>query len=652
MSPHLSELRKYVEEGDEDAFRTVVSHYIGLVYGTARRQLNGDAAMAADATQVVFTDLAKQAHKLYGGTMLGGWLHRHTCFVAGKIRRTEARRKAREQAALELRAMEAEGDAGWKEIASVLDEAVNELDNQDRAIIVLRYLEERSMRSVGLALGVSEDAAQKRIQHALEKLRLRLGKKGLTVSAAVLGGVLTNQAVTAVPEGLIGSVSGAALTCAAGGSFAISNLVNFAFFAKPAMSIAALAILCAGAVMLTRQFAFSSAKPGPGTVGSVSAQNQVSPDFDARASLRQAALPPPSLGELALNRLSVVTNAEDDEAIMSALYAFWMEFDLAPESEQASFRVAIPLLAELWEKKSERIKTTVLQTFQRLSPGTERMIDICLEALGSTNETWIETATACLSRAGTAAAKATPALIEQLQRNYRVNDGKSRGSGIARMSLDALANIGPQAVAAVPMLKGFLEDTNLLYRMFGSRAYWRITGDAQTVLPILTDALLKEKIYWAAQILEEMGPAARGAVEGLRESFRTGEPDTGLYVYKALIAIDPSNPPDIQKIRDLLESQSTNTRRGAAEVLWEHNHDLEEVLPTFIKVLPECEHFYGGETRILNFFGQMGPRASDALPAIREILEKPTGSALTRIIASNTWAQIAPGTPIPSIHTR
>src|SRR5882724_4931779 len=106
MSPQLSELRKYVEDGDEDAFRTVVSHYIGLVYGTARRQLNGDAELAADATQVVFTDLAKQAHKLYGGTMLGGWLHRHTCFVAAKFRRAEARRKVREKTAVELGALD------------------------------------------------------------------------------------------------------------------------------------------------------------------------------------------------------------------------------------------------------------------------------------------------------------------------------------------------------------------------------------------------------------------------------------------------------------------------------------------------------------------------------------------------------------------
>jgi hypothetical protein len=546
--------------------------------------------------------------------------------------------------------MEAEGAAVWKGIAGVLDEAVNELDDEERAIIVLRYLEERSMRSVGMALGVSEDAAQKRTQQALEKLRMRLGRKGVAVSAVVLGGVLTNQAVPAIPEGLIASVSGAALTGAAGGSFAISSVVKLALFTKPAISIAALAIVFAGAVMLTRQFAFSSAKAGPNTPGPVLTQYQVA--FDAGTPLRQATLSPPSLGELALNRLSAITNSQDEEAILSALYAFWNEFDLAPESEQASFRVAVPLLAELWDKKSEKIKTAVLQTFMRLSPGTERMIDICLEALGSTNQTWINTATACLSRAGPAAAKATPVLMEQLQRNYHVNDSGGIPSSTARMSLDALANIGPQAAAAVPMLTRYLQDTRELYRMFGSRAYWRITGDAQTVLPILTDGLLRGKNFWAAQILGEMGTAARPAVESLRESYRTGEDYTRLDVYKALLAIDPSNPPDIQKIHDLLETENSITRVGAAEVLWEHNHDLQEVLPALIKVLPERADFFPDQNRILNIFGQMGPSASDALPAIRQILERPTGVTLTRIIASNTWAQIAPGTPIPSINTR
>src|SRR6266581_2592491 len=135
MSPNLLELRKYVENHDEDAFRSVVSSYIGLVYSTARRQLNGDAELAADATQIVFTDLAKLAHTLYGGTMLGGWLHRHTCFVAAKMRRAEMRRKAREKTASELRALDAEDASIWGEIAGVLDEAVNELGNEERATI-------------------------------------------------------------------------------------------------------------------------------------------------------------------------------------------------------------------------------------------------------------------------------------------------------------------------------------------------------------------------------------------------------------------------------------------------------------------------------------------------------------------------------------
>ena len=50
--------------------------------------------------------------------------------------------------------------------------------------------------------------------------------------------------------------------------------------------------------------------------------------------------------------------------------------------------------------------------------------------------------------------------------------------------------------------------------------------------------------------------------------------------------------------------------------------------------------------------GQMGPDATEALPAVRKILEEPTGATITRMIASNTWAQISPGTPVPAIVKR
>jgi hypothetical protein len=57
------------------------------------------------------------------------------------------------------------------------------------------------------------------------------------------------------------------------------------------------------------------------------------------------------------------------------------------------------------------------------------------------------------------------------------------------MSLEALANIGPAASEAVPLLKEYLSDTNMMYRVIGARAYWNITGDAATTLPVLTHAL-------------------------------------------------------------------------------------------------------------------------------------------------------------------
>jgi hypothetical protein len=54
-----------------------------------------------DVTQTVFIDLARMARKLSSQVMLGGWLHRHTCFVAATVIRGERRRQSRERQAVE-----------------------------------------------------------------------------------------------------------------------------------------------------------------------------------------------------------------------------------------------------------------------------------------------------------------------------------------------------------------------------------------------------------------------------------------------------------------------------------------------------------------------------------------------------------------------
>src|SRR5215475_15609533 len=80
-------LERYARTGSETAFGELVTRYIDLVFSTAMRVVDGDRHRAEDVTQTVFMDLARQASKLSEDTMLGGWLHRDTCYVAAKVMR-------------------------------------------------------------------------------------------------------------------------------------------------------------------------------------------------------------------------------------------------------------------------------------------------------------------------------------------------------------------------------------------------------------------------------------------------------------------------------------------------------------------------------------------------------------------------------------
>jgi RNA polymerase sigma factor (sigma-70 family) len=212
-------LRRYTEERAEPAFGELVTRHIDLVYSAALRVAGGDRHLAQDVAQRVFADLARKATSLPRGVVLAGWLYRHACFTAAKAVRAERRRKSREQTAMEMNALHDNIEPSWEQIAPVLDEAMNQLSARDRDAIVLRFLKQQDFRAVGSALGVGEDAAQKRVSRALEKLRMFLRRRGVTLTATVLGTTLATEAVVAAPTGLAISVTAASLagaTAAAG----------------------------------------------------------------------------------------------------------------------------------------------------------------------------------------------------------------------------------------------------------------------------------------------------------------------------------------------------------------------------------------------------------------------------------------------------
>lgn len=209
MANDLDLLRQFSREHSQDAFTALVNRHVNLVYSAALRQVRSPQ-LADEVAQSVFTDLARDAGKLKPDTILTAWLYQVTRRTAIDVVRREARRQLREQAAAELTAMNATTD-DWTDIEPLLDEAMHALDDTDRAAILLRYFENKTLREVGHALGTSDDAAQKRVSRAVERLREFFAKRGVTVGASGLVAVVSSNAVQAAPVGLAVTISTGAL---------------------------------------------------------------------------------------------------------------------------------------------------------------------------------------------------------------------------------------------------------------------------------------------------------------------------------------------------------------------------------------------------------------------------------------------------------
>ncbi len=203
-------LARYTRYRAEDAFAEIVRRHLGLVHSAALRQVRSPQ-LAEEVAQCAFLELARHAGRLAPDTILAAWLYQVTHRTALNVVRRESRRQLREQIATEMNAMNATTadlsrqnpmEADWTHIEPLLDEAMHALDETDRAAVLLRYFENKSLREVGQTLGTSDDTAQKRVSRAVERLREFFAQRGVTVGASGLVVVLSASAVQAAPVGM------------------------------------------------------------------------------------------------------------------------------------------------------------------------------------------------------------------------------------------------------------------------------------------------------------------------------------------------------------------------------------------------------------------------------------------------------------------
>src|SRR5256885_3549919 len=229
VSPDRELVTAYAAGGSEPAFRALVTRHVHLVYATALRQV-GDAGLAEEITQNVFTALARKAPRLAGIQTLAGWLHRSAILEAKARIRAELRRGRREEMAAEAAALEREGTSPLETLVPLLDEGLLNLRAGDRLALVLRFLDERSLRDVGLALGVDEDAARKRVSRALDRLAGFFRQRGFAVPTGAGCAAVLASTTQAAPAALAASAANAGLAATSGATSGF-NLVLFKLMA-------------------------------------------------------------------------------------------------------------------------------------------------------------------------------------------------------------------------------------------------------------------------------------------------------------------------------------------------------------------------------------------------------------------------------------
>jgi RNA polymerase sigma factor (sigma-70 family) len=254
MNANSELLRRYVEESSEGAFTELVREHLKLVYSAALREMNGDAALAEEIAQLVFIQLAREAPRLLRHPALAGWLYTSVRHQAAHVRRAERRRWRREEKVQGMNALLSEDspEQAWQQLQPVLDDTLHELKDADRAAVVLRFLENRSLREVGLTLGLQENAARMRVDRALDKLRGLLARRGITSTASGLAAALVIGVLTPVPNALAATIASTALASSAATGSTTLALIKLMSLAKIKVSLIGV-LVAAGVAVPTWQ---------------------------------------------------------------------------------------------------------------------------------------------------------------------------------------------------------------------------------------------------------------------------------------------------------------------------------------------------------------------------------------------------------------
>lgn len=336
-------MRAYAATHCAAAFREIVVSWSSMVYATALRVSHGQEALAEDVTQIVFFRLATAPEKVRDPHALGAWLHASATGFTLDALRHETRRRRREKNSTHLMRHEPESTApefceSPHHLVPVIDGALSKLPPQDSQLLLMRFWQQRDWRSIGQSLGLSDDAAQKRMKRALERLRRILARRGITGTAGALSAVLAITVPRELPAASVLKIISTPLDptpIGANSTFLPSTVMT----AKSKTALAAVLILTAAVPVLYEQHRVADLKEQNQTLRqakSATALVRATPPDHATSAKRQAPsdLPAPKSDTMTGKEDSLDIDALQHGQMKEKVAVLRERLSLKPEQER------------------------------------------------------------------------------------------------------------------------------------------------------------------------------------------------------------------------------------------------------------------------------------------------------------------------------
>lgn len=254
-------LQEFAAGNQPTAFRDLVERHSAMVFGVCKR-VAGDHHAAEDAFQATFLVLAKKAAAGGWHDSIANWLHATAYRTAMRARAQVARGRRNESGSEPPRAVPSAADeAGWSDLRAIVDEEVMAMPEKLRLPVLLCVLHDRTLEEAADTLRLPATTVKSRLQQGRDRLRDRLGRRGVGIGTGVIGALTAGGSVPA-------AVTASTLEQATGGAATgfVGTLVNeelrMAFARKLRLGIA---VAGAGFVMAWGGFQMlpGSAAPTP-----------------------------------------------------------------------------------------------------------------------------------------------------------------------------------------------------------------------------------------------------------------------------------------------------------------------------------------------------------------------------------------------------